>query len=319
MPALVHEPDPKGVPMARIRPQFKAPGMPQARDVFSSEEQQWFTTDRRFYRVAKSEGSGQFGRLPAQFAFLYVDRPELVEDFLHPPKDAGKEGVARIHYRDTSGKKRDYEWRLDGQAGKPLLLPDSDLTVTFEEVIDFPLAGSGFGQGLGETSIPLAHFKVVHDGESVPHYGWASLPMFPNVIPSQTAKNGKPQEALIGINYYLPPAVDPKTNGLFGVVEVLGTPDGSLYYRVFGRGENGLGEVRDVGPVVKGKEIVAFGGNPNMPMTITFQVEEFFPAGREREICEPIVLPKGQMSEGIPAALAEMTVDGHTETFWMRR
>jgi hypothetical protein len=312
MPAKIHVPDPKGVPWARIRPRFKGPQMPEAMDVFGAE-QQWFTTDRQFYRATKSEG-------PAQFAFLYVDRDELVEDFLNPPKDAGKEGVARFHYRDRSGKERNHEWRLEGQEGKPTSLPESDLTVTFEGVIDFPLAGSGIGRGLGESSIPIAQFKVRKgSGEEVPHYGWASLPMFPNVIPRQQDKDGKPQQALVGINYYLPPAIDPKTNGRFGVVEVLGTPKGALYYRVFGRGENGLGEVRAVGPITKGEEVLAFGGNPNQPMTIKFTVDDFLPAGREKEVCEPIVLPKGQMGNGIPAALAEMTVDGHTEEFWIRR
>lgn len=312
--AIVHVPDPNGVPTARIHPTFKGPQMPAAMDVLKGEEH-WFVADRRFHRTTKGKG-------PARFAFMYVDRPELVEDFLHPPRDAGKDGVARIHYVDRAGKKRDHEWRLEGQAGQPLALPESDLTITFEEVIDFPLAGSGFGQGLGESSIPLAQFKVRRgEGEAVPHYGWASLPMFPNVIPSQLDKDGKPQAPLVGINYYLPPVIDPETNGLYGVVEVLGTRDGSLYYRVFGRGEDGQGrgQVRSVGPVAKGKEVVAFGGNPNLPMTISFEVEEYFPAGREKEVCEPIELPKGEMGNAIPAALAEMTVDGHTEEFWMRR
>jgi hypothetical protein len=103
------------------------------------------------------------------------------------------------------------------------------------------------------------------------------------------------------------------------VVEVLGTPEGSLYYRVFGRGEQGLGEVRSVGPVVKGKEILAFGGNPNQPMPISFEVDDYLPAGREKEVCEPFALPKSQMNNALGAALAEMTVDGHTEEFWIRR
>jgi hypothetical protein len=312
MPAVSHVPDSTGGPMAKIRPQFKGPGMPQKLDILEGE-QRWFVPDRRFYRAARTQR-------PAQFAFMYVDRPELVEHFLNPPKDAGKEGVARIHYQDKAGKDRDFEWRLEGQAGKPLVLPESDLTIVFEDVINFPLGGSGLGGGLGEASIPLAQFKVHKgDGSEVLHYGWASLPMFPNVIPNQRDKDGNPQEALVAIDYYLPPEVDPKTNGLFGVVEVLGTPSGALYYRVFGRGENGLGAVRSVGPVTKGKEILAFGGNPNQPMTISFQVEEYLTAGRSQEICEPIVLPKGEMGNAIPAALAEMTVDGHTREFWIRR
>ena len=83
--------------MAKIRPQFKAPGMPAV---------------MRRPRTTPSAGSSPIGgstgpsraRAPAQFAFLYVDRPELVEDFLNPPEDAGKEGVARIRYKDKDGQ-----------------------------------------------------------------------------------------------------------------------------------------------------------------------------------------------------------------------
>ena len=182
--------------------------------------------------------------------------------------------------------------RAGRQAGR---LPDSDLTITFEDVVSFPLAGTGLGGGLGESSIPLAQFRVRQgNGAEVLHYGWGSLPMFPNVIPNQTGTDGKPQQALVAINYFLPPAIDPKANGLFGVVEVLGTPDGSLYYRVFGRGEQGLGVVRAVGPLQKGKEITAFGGNPNQPMTISFAVEEYLPTGREKECASRSCWPRAR-------------------------
>jgi hypothetical protein len=314
MEVRAHVPDLKGSPMVKIRPRFKGPRMPQAQDILAGE-QRWFVPDPRYrlHRAVRSEG-------PAQFVFMDVDRPELVEDFLTPPKNPGNEGVARIRYKDLSGATQTFEWRLEGQGGKSLLLPDSDLTITFEDVVAFPLRGTGVSGGLGESSIPLAQFQVRRrEGAEVRHYGWASLPMLPNVIPSQRDQDGKVHEALVAISYFLPPAVDPKTNGLFGVVEVMGTPQGSLYYRVFGRGEQGLGEIRAVGPLAKGKEIMAFGGNPNQPMTISFVVEEYLPAGREKDVCEPIVLGKGEMGNGIPAALAEMTVGGHTEEFWIRR
>jgi hypothetical protein len=119
--------------------------------------------------------------------------------------------------------------------------------------------------------------------------------------------------------------VDPKTNGLFGVVEVLGTPEGALYYRVFGRPKAGgtTGEIRSKGPLVLGKEVVAFGGNPNMPMSISFIVSDFLKAGIEKEICEPIALPKGQMENGIAASQVEMTVKDSdtdvTKEFFVRR
>jgi len=145
--------------------------------------------------------------------------------------------------------------------------------------------------------------------------------MIPNVIPKEDG-DGKAPAPLVSINYYHPPVIDPKTNGLFGVVEVLASTGGQLYYRVFGRGEAGqsLGVIRGTpGPLNKGEDIVAFGGNPNQPMTISFKVDEYLPAGREKEVCEAITLPKGQLGNGIPAALAEMTIDGHTEEFWIRR
>jgi hypothetical protein len=308
MPVIAHVADPNGGPMAKIRPRFKGPRMPRAQDVLSDTDR-WFVPDRRFHRAAKTEG-------PAQFVFLDVDRPELVDDFLNPPKDAGKQGVARIRYRDQAGKEQTFDWRLDGQSDQPLVLPGSDLTIIFEDVVNFPLAGTGLGGGLGESSIPLAQFRVRKGaGAEVLHYGWASLPMFPNVIPNQRDKEGNVQKALVAINYFLPPAIDPKANGLYGVIEVLGTPEGALYYRAFGRGEQGLGKIRSSGPVAKGKETIAF----NETMTISFEVEDYLTAGREKQVCEPIVLGKGEMSNGIPAALAEMTVNGHTEEFWIRR
>ena len=66
--------------MARIGLQFKGPAMPRAQDAFRSEDEHWFATDkeRKFYRVVRSQP-------PAMITFSYVDRAELVEDFLKPP------------------------------------------------------------------------------------------------------------------------------------------------------------------------------------------------------------------------------------------
>ena len=149
----------------------------------------------------------------------------------------------------------------------------------------------------------------------------ANLPMVPNVIPPQERPGAGPQQPLASIHYMVPPAIDPKTNGRFGQIEVLaGSGPTSLYYRVFGRGkEGGRASSAPPGRSTKGKPIVAFGGNANMPMTITFQVDEYLPAGVEKEICEPIVLPKGQMDNGIAACRAEMTVGGETKEIWLRR
>lgn len=323
-PAVLHVADPSGMPMVKLRPTFKAPGMPKARDVFPDDAERWFSADNRLYKVVKSEG-------PAQFAFLYVDRPELVEDFLNPPADAGTEGVARFRYQDKAGKPRTFDWPLDDKVGKSVALPDSDLTVKMLSLKSFPAAEAGLGETLGEASIPMAYFAVSAGGkEPVEHLALASLPMAPNQIPERTEKGeaAAPPKPLVGIHYYLPPALDPKSNGRFGLVEVLGTADGKLYYRVFGRGEAGKprGQVRAKGPLTTGKEVVAFGGNATMPMTIAFEAEDYLPAGVEKPICEPIVLPPGQMGNGIPASLVEMTVTDpddpartHNKEFYIRR
>jgi ResB-like family len=43
------------------------------------------------------------------------------------------------------------------------------------------------------------------------------------------------------------------------------------------------------------------------------------PAGIEKRIYEPVVLPKGQMGNGIAACRAEMTVKGETKEVWVSR
>ena len=85
VPAVAHVADPDGAPMVRIGLQFKGPGMPQAQDAFRSEDDHWFATETKFYRVVRSQP-------PALLAFSYVDRPELVDDFLKPPADREPRG-----------------------------------------------------------------------------------------------------------------------------------------------------------------------------------------------------------------------------------
>jgi hypothetical protein len=165
-------------------------------------------------------------------------------------------------------------------------------------------------------------FKIqAGQGEPITHMALANLPMVPNVIPpTEESQKKQPPRPLAAIHYMVTPTIDPKINGRFGQIEILATPDQSLYYRVFGRGkEGGLGELRAAGPVDKGKPIAAFGGGGNMPMSLTFQVDEYLPSGIEKQIYEPVVLPKGQMGNGIAACRAEMTVGGQTKEIWLSR
>ncbi|MGE3820761.1 MAG: cytochrome c biogenesis protein ResB [Isosphaeraceae bacterium] len=320
IPSIKHVADPSGSPMVKLRPVFKAPGMPEARDLFTSEEERWFASDQRIHKVVREVN-------PAQFVFYYVDRPELVEDFLNPPAPSGKSGTARFRYTDKAGRTRSHDWALEGQDGKTVTLPESDLSVKFLDLVAFPAAEAGLGNTLGARTVPIAEFEVSRGGGApVKHFALAALPMFPNVIPSPQAKPGEQPRALVSINYDLPPVVDPQVNGLFGVVEVLGTKEGTLYSRVWGRPEEGeaRSRLRSKGPLKLGESQVAFGGGPNMPMTLSFSAEEYLTAGIEKQICEPYPLPPGQMGEGIAASLVEMTVadeDGkeRSKEFFIRR
>ena len=278
-PPVAHVADPQGRPDGQDPPAVQGPRMPQAAGRLRGPATAGSSPISGSIASSRAEG-------PAQFAFLYVDRPELVEDFLNPPKDAGEptgsRGSAIATRPARPGRTTGV---LDGQAGKSVTLPDSDLTVTFAgrgRASRSPRPGSGGRWASRRSRSP--QFKVRQGGgPEVDHYGWASLPMFPNVIPSQAGpKARRTRRPSWRSTTICPPRSTPRPNGRFGVVEVLGTPDGSLYYRVFGRGEQGRSEVRPAGPVKNGKEIVAFGGNPNMPMTIIVRGRGLPPGGASR-------------------------------------
>ncbi len=311
--AVLHLADPAGDPMARIQLEFKAPGMPQARQALASEDDQWFKLDRRFYRVARDVN-------PALLAFSYVDRPELVEDFLKPQADAGSHGVARFRYQQKSGKLGVFDLPLEGQEGKTVTLPESDLTVKLEKLAEFPTSEGGLSRIVGEASIPIGMFQIRKGKDpEVEHIAMGSLPMIPNVMPNPHEPAARPPTPLASIHLMVPPVVDPKINGRFGQIEVLAGPDRALYYRVFGRGKDGKTELRASGPVALGKTIDAFGGGANMPMTISFRVDDYLAAGIEKQIFEPVFLPKNQMEEAVPASLIEMTVGDTTREIWIQR
>jgi ResB-like family len=312
--AYAHEADPDGAPMVRLGLEFKGPAMPQAQDAFRSEDEHWFGTEKKFYRVVRSQP-------PAVITFAYVDQPTLVDDFLKPASGGAAGHAARFRYRDRSGASRTFDWTIEGQEGKSIVLPESDLSVTLAEATEFPTSTGRLDQFLGKDPIPIAVFKI-QSGKSEPvtHMALANLPMVPNVIPSSDPSTKATEPPLAAIHYMVTPTLDPKTNGRFGQIDVLAGPDEALYYRVFGRAKEGTkGELRASGPLEKGKPILAFGGGPNMPMTITFQLDKYMPAAIEKRIYEPVVLPKGQMGNGIAACRAEMTVKGQTKEVWVSR
>ena len=182
MPRHVHVAGKDGTPMVKLRPMIKAPGAKEMTDVFATDEQRWLEIPAQTfgYRVSKTAG-------PATFAFLYVDRPELVEDFLNPPKDPGTLGVARLRYTDKAGKPRMFEVKIDdAKTDKPFTLPDSDLTVTFLAAEQQATERAEFIRALGDTDLRIVKFNVRKGtGPEITHAGYAAQPMIPAVIASE--------------------------------------------------------------------------------------------------------------------------------------
>ena len=130
-PKTIFVPDPAGHADAQA-PAEDHPARRRGRrsDVFTSEEDRWFAPRAGQGSTGPSRTAG-----PAQFIFSYVERHEIFDDFLDPPADPGKEGVARLRYADKAGKPRSFDVRIDdAKAGKPIPLPDSDLTASFAKV-----------------------------------------------------------------------------------------------------------------------------------------------------------------------------------------
>jgi hypothetical protein len=65
--------------------------------------------------------------------------------------------------------------------------------------------------------------------------------------------------------------------------------------------------------------VVAFGGNPNRPMTLDFAAEAYLTSGEERQVYERQPMPEGKQSDGVAAAEVELTVGGESKTVWLQR
>jgi hypothetical protein len=322
---------PGGVPMLRAALFVQPPGAPAANDALDGHG--WIA-------AARDLGHGVLRLRPLDIHFQHLSGPhaaQALENFLHPPKDPKTDRLARIAYVDSSGKPRVYEWRigadegvkLEGGAvvreGRTVALPDSDLTVTLVGVIPMPTRGealqglgpramallAAMGEAAGATEIPAAAFKVRQgSGPEVTHIGWANLPMAPNLF-DPGRDDARP---LVWIDYYHPPELTGGGAGMqgrFGVVEVVATEDGRMFYRAFGR--SGL---KGPAPVQAGEVVPLFGGD-QMPMKVSLRIDEFLPEAEPREVCDPLDLPPNERDKAIPAALVAFSTEGHSREVWL--
>jgi hypothetical protein len=322
-PTTVHVEGKPGTPMLRLSARAKPPRSEGFIDVFANPEDGWLAIPEGSMGFRKARRAGA-----AKFAFIYVDRPEMVEDFLNPPKAPGDLGVVRFRYEGTRGRPLVHEIRLDDlKPDQSFPLPGSDLTVTFVEA--FRTRTERLAEKLGDDEISLVKFKVRKgEGPQIDHLAPAGLPMAPPVV---TGADGERKAPLVQLSFFQPPLLGSSggpMSGTFGVVEVLGDDKGRLFYRVFSRddspappqeaGTSRPGKLKKPpAPIKLGERVVAFGGGPNTPMTLEFAAEDYLQSGQEKEVYVHRELPEGKKDEGQAAALLRLTKGDETREVWV--
>ena len=252
--------------------------MPQAQDAFRSEEDHWFATEKKFYRVVRSQPPGARSRSRMSTG------PSWSTTSSSRRRTGGASGVARFRYPDRSGQSRVFDWALDGQQGKSVALPESDLTVTLSEATEFPTSTGRLDRDPGRR--PDSDRRVqdpVGQGRAGHPHGAGQ----PADGPQRDSAAGRVRQS---------PAAAAGGDPLHGHPHARSQDQRPL------RPDRGPGRARRVallprlrpgqgrarassappGRSTKGKPIVAFGGNANMPMTITFRGRRV-PAGGDRE------------------------------------
>lgn len=339
-----------GLPMVRLGASLTPPGAASPIDLFANDtadQTKWLIADAVFNRKARSIGPALF-----RFSYVDGKSvPEAVADFLELP-ESGKVECARIRYTDRSGRERTVQyfpakgsWFLGSDqivTGRALELPDSDLKITYKlsgtpgkpevferlktefhlgsadshshiRLIDFLMT---ILNGTGERELPFAEFEVSR-GSEPPVVHWAMPVARVSTLgfkPSdEDPKVLEPTDALLNISYYMPPTFSEGMEGTKGVIDVLGTSEGRLYYRTMNdEGIQGQGRLK------LGEETRAFGGTPNQPVSMSFRVDEFLQSGRQEFVFVPITMPVGQAGNGIPAARVRLSKGGQSEYAWIR-
>lgn len=295
-----------GVPMLRLGLAVAPPNALRPIDVFREDLQdssKWFTAPGKLQRKVKS-----LGGIRVIFQYLDRDVESKLDDFLNPPKTPTD--FARLHYKDAKGAPRVYEWTLGAdQKGQAVTLPDSDLKVTFTDTFELPQNMlRELDPESGDAEIVGAKFEVRKgDGPPRTYYGW-TVPLLPSFMETKTeGATAEAPDLTIGFVH------DPHFEGMVrGQLEIVAIPGEKLFHRY----TNKAG-VQSIGPIEENRELT-LGGGPNQPMALTFEVKDYFPSGKETFGFVALQMPKGKQSEGIPAALVEMTVDGQSREFWVR-
>jgi hypothetical protein len=323
--------DPKGKGLPMIRPSVivKPPRADQEVDAFDQVDDgsgrvRWLQVrDADIGRATVDLGAMSRDLVPYLVTFQYADRGEMVEDFLALPEKPMERERIRIRYTDREGKPRLFEWPAETPADNTLTLPDSDLKITLQRPKNdalmsllsekaSPAARGVLGRVVQTIQDELPGFlrADVQAGEAPARtiLVTSNLPALPDLLDPETAPP-------VRISYYRPPELSSTAmRGRAGVIELMGTPEGKVYQRAFGR--EGLRGTP--GEIAVGKRVPLVSG-PNQPVQVALRVDDYLTSAVEGEAVDLVELPPGQMGNGIPACRVELTAGGETKELWLRR
>ena len=255
--------------------------MPKAQDAFRREDEHWFATEKKFYRVVRSQP-------PAVITFSYVDRPELVDDFLKPHRRAGPRGRGAVPISRSIGASRMFDWALEGQEGKSIALPESDLKVTLSEATEFPTSTGRLDRFPGRRPGPDRRFQdPVGQGRAGHPHGACQLADGAQrdsfggpVRPSPRRRRWRRSITWSRRRSTPRPTADSGRSTSWPGRTRRSITASSAEARRAARAS-----FAPPGRSKRESRSSAFGGGANMPMTITFQVDKYLPAGdREADL-----------------------------------
>ncbi len=237
-----------------------------------------------------------------------MGEPALLPEFLNPPPASalGKKGQLVLLLGPGRTPVR---LNLDEvEAGTPAELGDTGLTFTLLKSGHlFDLLGHEGGAPKDAPPLPALQFELA--GRAA-RGTYLVCPLLPQLPAHQSGDEVAPVAAWLH-------EPDPRRGqaGKVGVLQLLQTPDGKVYFRAFGK--DGLKAPGAELDVTDPSQSVAL---PWQPMAMRLQVLEYLPhATKQARVVPRDVAPGVEPAEPLPPALrASLSVRDKSEEFWVR-
>ncbi len=247
---------------------------------------------REEWLVADDFGSQMFVG-PVKFEFQRLPSESMLEDFLNPPTDMGRDGVLSMHYE---GRMERVE--VGKNLGRKIPVGGGKMLVEIAEYLPNAAPGSAgkFVSRGQEPANPLLELRVTSPGNDrrIRQIAFAKFPFL-----NFDGVHG--QNCPVKFVYHHP-AMTPD----FGV-EFFQAPDGKIHCRV---GQHGKYE--SLGAVSRGQPIDVAG-------QFTVSIADVLSHARREISFSPLDLGAGEQRVAEPAVLARVSADGTTEEIWLQR